>query len=495
MTKNQKLTTKNSSSDRRIWLLIGTTALVAALFVPFSQIFLHVEYDYTLRTVALGGALLGIVSGVLGCFAVLRHQSLLGDALSHAALPGVAIAFLLAGRDLGLLLVGAGVTSWLGVYFIRIVTNTTRIKQDAAMGIVLAAWFAAGIALLVYIQARPDASQAGLDTFIFGQAAAIVERDVRLIAIVGAASFVVLGLFWKEFKLITFDSEFAGANGFRVNILSMLLSTLIVVAIVLGLQLAGVVLMVGMLIASGIAARQWTNQLGQMVILSAVFGAFSGSAGAIVSAVDADIPTGPLIVVVAFLLVAISLSFAPGRGLVWALLRRGADRRRFAAQTIRQDLYHYAIDHGAKAFATASAAHLQRPESKAFAAASAAHSQMPELTDIEAPETFLFGVRGATAKLGLQQLQASGQAQRRDGAWILTPAGIEAAVQDDRNHQLWAVYRQYSDELALPVVAEDRQQDITNILPAAAVAQLERQLDTIRNAAASTAAELVLAHH
>ena len=494
MTKNQKLTTKNSSSDRRIWLLIGTTALVAALFVPFSQIFLHVEYDYTLRTVALGGALLGIVSGVLGCFAVLRHQSLLGDALSHAALPGVAIAFLLAGRDLGLLLVGAGVTSWLGVYFIRIVTNTTRIKQDAAMGIVLAAWFAAGIALLVYIQARPDASQAGLDTFIFGQAAAIVERDVRLIAIVGAASFVVLGLFWKEFKLITFDSEFAGANGFRVNILSMLLSTLIVVAIVLGLQLAGVVLMVGMLIASGIAARQWTNQLGQMVILSAVFGAFSGSAGAIVSAVDADIPTGPLIVVVAFLLVAISLSFAPGRGLVWALLRRGADRRRFAAQTIRQDLYHYAIDHGAKAFATASAAHLQRPESKAFVAASAAHSQMPELTDIEAPETFLFGVRGATAKLGLQQLQASGQAQRRDGAWILTPAGIEAAVQDDRNHQLWAVYRQYSDELGLPIVAEDRQQDITNILPAAAVAQLERQLDTIRNAAASTAAELVLAN-
>ena len=494
MTKNQKLTTKNSSSDRRIWLLIGTTALVAALFVPFSQIFLHVEYDYTLRTVALGGALLGIVSGVLGCFAVLRHQSLLGDALSHAALPGVAIAFLLAGRDLGLLLVGAGVTSWLGVYFIRIVTNTTRIKQDAAMGIVLAAWFAAGIALLVYIQARPDASQAGLDTFIFGQAAAIVERDVRLIAIVGAASFVVLGLFWKEFKLITFDSEFAGANGFRVNILSMLLSTLIVVAIVLGLQLAGVVLMVGMLIASGIAARQWTNQLGQMVILSAVFGAFSGSAGAIVSAVDADIPTGPLIVVVAFLLVAISLSFAPGRGLVWALLRRGADRRRFAAQTIRQDLYHYAIDHGAKAFATASAAHLQEPESKAFVAASAAHSQMPELTDIEAPETFLFGVRGATAKLGLQQLQASGQAQRRDGAWILTPAGIEAAVQDDRNHQLWAVYRQYSDELGLPIVAEDRQQDITNILPAAAVAQLERQLDTIRNAAASTAAELVLAN-
>lgn len=460
MTKNYKLSPKNSSSDRRIWLLIGATALIAALFVPFSQLFLHVEYDYTLRTVALGGALLGIVSGVLGCFAVLRRQSLLGDALSHAALPGVAIAFLLAGRDLGLLLIGAGVTSWLGVYFIRLVTGTTRIKQDAAMGIVLAAWFAAGIALLVYIQARPDASQAGLDTFIFGQAAAIIERDVRLIAAVGTVSFIVLALFWKEFKLITFDAEFAGANGFRVNLLSMALSTLIVVAIVLGLQLAGVILMVGMLIASGIAARQWTNQLGQMVILSAVFGAFAGGAGAIISAIDADIPTGPLIVVVAFLLVAISLGFAPGRGLVWTLLRRLSDRRRFAAQTMLQDLYHYAIDHGR--------------------------------ADLPAPESFLFGVRGATAKEGLRQLNARGQAQRSNGSWMLTPAGIEAAARDDRNHQLWAVYRQYADDLALPAIAEDRQQDIADLLPPESVAKLEFKLDTIRNAAAPPAQEQTL---
>ena len=454
MTENVKLTTKSRSPDRRIWPLIGAIALVAALFVPFSRLFLHVEYDYTLRTVALGGALLGMVSGVLGCFAVLRRQSLMGDALSHAALPGVALAFLLAGRELGLLLIGAGVTSWLGVYFIRLVTNTTRIKQDAAMGIVLAAWFAAGIALLVYIQARPDASQAGLDTFIFGQAAAIVERDVRLIAVVGAVSFIVLGLFWKEFKLITFDAEFAGATGFRVNILNMLLSTLIVVAIVLGLQLAGVVLMVGMLIASGIAARQWTNKLGHMVILSAVFGALSGSTGAIVSAVDADIPTGPVIVVVAFLLVLISLCYAPDRGLLWSLLRRRNDRRRFAAQTMLQDLYHYAIDHGA--------------------------------ADLAAPEAFLLGVRGATARVGLRQLNARGHVQRRDDDWMLTPAGIEAAAHDDRNHQLWSVYRQYGEELGLPMVSEDQQQDIARDLPGEAVALLQSKLESVRKAAASS---------
>ncbi|WP_420628034.1 metal ABC transporter permease [Candidatus Leptofilum sp.] len=433
-----------SVEDRRVWLLIGAITILALLFLPFSQLVLQVNYDYTLRTVALGGALLGIVSGVLGCFAVLRQQSLMGDALSHAALPGVAIAFLVAGRELGFLLIGAGIASWLGVQFIQSVTKTTRIKQDTAMGVVLAAWFAAGIALLAYIQARPDASQAGLDTFIFGQAAAIIERDVRLIAVVGAASFVVLGLFWKEFKLVTFDVEFAGANGFRVNLFNILLSTLIVIAIVLGLQLAGVILMVGMLIAPGIAARQWTNKLTQMVILAAVFGAFAGGTGAILSAVDTDIPTGPMIIVVAFLLVVLSIAFAPGRGLAWTLLRQRGDRRRFAAQTVLNDLFHYAYDHGS--------------------------------LETAVPEEFLLGVSGTVAKAGLDQLQSQGYVQNMGDKWQLTPHGTEVASQTAQNALLWDIYRQYSDELNLPLIAEDRQRNIRELLPAAAVAQLEQKL-------------------
>ncbi len=301
----------------RVWYLIGVMTLAALLFIPLSQLVLGVEYTYTLRVVAVGGALLGVFSGVLGCFAVLRQESLIGDALSHAALPGVGVAFLLAGRELGALLIGAGLAAWMGVWFITAVTHTTRIKRDAAMGIVLAAWFAAGVALLAYIQSRADASQAGLSTFIFGQAAAIVQADIRLIMMVGAACFTVLALFWKEFKLITFDYEFARANGYPVNTLSMLLSTLIVIAVVLGLQLAGVVLMVGLLIAPGIAARQWTHHLGQMVVLAGVFGAVAGGTGAVFSAVAANIPTGPMIIVVAFTLVALSLVFAPERGLLW----------------------------------------------------------------------------------------------------------------------------------------------------------------------------------
>lgn len=321
-----------STQDRRVWAVIGVMVLLGAAFIPFSQIVLDVNYTYTVRTVALGGSILGVVSGVLGCFAVLRQESLMGDALSHAALPGVGIAFLMAGRELGALLLGAGIASWIGVQFIRALLHTTRLKQDTAMGIVLAAWFAAGIALLAYIQGRSDASQAGLDTFIFGQAAAMVASDVRLITVIGGITFVVLALLWKEFKLVTFDPAFAGANGFPVGIINVILSTLIVVAIVLGLQLAGVILMVGMLIAPGIAARQWTQKLDQMVMLSAVFGAFAGGLGAVLSAVEANIPTGPMIIVVAFSVVMISIGFAPERGLLWALLRRRNDQQRFAAQ-------------------------------------------------------------------------------------------------------------------------------------------------------------------
>jgi manganese/zinc/iron transport system permease protein len=436
-----------SADDRRVWLVIGGIVLLGAVFIPFSQSVLGVTYNYTLRTVAIGGSLLGVVSGVLGSFAVLRRESLMGDALSHAALPGVGVAFLVAGRELGALLIGAGIASWLGVQVIQAMLNTTRIKQDAAMGIVLATWFAAGIALLAYIQGLPDASQAGLDTFIFGQAAAIVESDVQLISAVGILALLMVGLFWKEFKIITFDPEFAGANGFRVGLLNTLLSTLIVVAIVLGLQLAGVILMVGMLIAPGIAARQWTQKLDQMVILSAVFGAFAGGTGAILSAIDSNVPTGPMIIVVAFLIVALSIAFAPRRGLVWSLLRRRRDRRRFAAQTTLRDLYRYAVAHGGASYPV--------------------------------PASFIRGIGGSAVEVGLAQLKRQGAIDQQGDSWVLTGSGVTLAERDARNQQLWDVYREYGDELDLPLIMEDRQKAIDDVLPGMAVQKLEHKLEGV----------------
>lgn len=432
------------SESQRAWIFVAILAAIGALFLPFSRFVLGIRYTYTLQIVALGGAALGVVAGGLGSFAVLRHQSLLGDALAHAALPGVALAFLIAGRDISWLLLGAGLASWIGVAFIRAVTGTTRIKQDTAMGIVLAAWFAAGIALLAYIQERPDASQAGLDSFIFGQAAAMVERDVLVIAVVGGISFVVLLLFWKEFKLITFDPEFAGANGFRVHAINALLSFLIVVAIVLGLKVAGVILMAGLLIAPGIAARQWTDKLGQMIALAAIFGGAAGGTGAILSAVDADIPTGPMIIVVAFCIVVVSLLIAPGRGIVWTLLRRSRDRRTFAATTVRRDLFHFASHHGASV----------RPM----------------------PEEYLIGTGGPTARLGLRELENSGQIEKDEDGWMLTAAGVERAAADVHNQLRWEAYRRHAHTLGLPSIPEDRSTDIGKLLSESQIERIDARL-------------------
>ncbi len=384
-----------AAEDRGVWLAIAAIVLAGALFVPVSQLLLEVRYTYTVRVVALGGAVLGMISAVLGCFAVLRRESLMGDVLSHAALPGVATAFLLAGRELSLLLAGAGIASWLALRFVAAVLRTTRIKQDTAMGIALATWFAAGIALLTYIQSIPDASQAGLDNFIFGQAAAIIESDVVLASAVGVAVLTVLLLFWKEFKLVTFDPEFASVNGFRVGFINTLLSTLIVAAIVLGLQLAGVILMVGILIAPAISARQWTHKLGQMVMLSAVFGAFSGGVGAVISAIDSDIPTGPMIIIVAFALVILSIAFAPGRGLVWSGWRQRADSRRFAKQNALRDIYKYAMSHGGG--------------------------------DSPVPDAFIRGTANRSVLRGLNQLRQDGHVDCQAGFWRLTQTGIQLA--------------------------------------------------------------------
>lgn len=434
-----------TAADRRIWLIIGAIVAVFALLVPLSTLIWGVNYDYTLVTVATGGAVLGVVSGVLGSFAVLRQQSLMGDALSHAALPGVAIAFLLFGRELGWLLIGAGVAGWLGVMFINGVTRTTRIKQDAAMGIALTAFFAFGITLLTYIQSRNDASQAGLDQFIFGQAAAIKRQDVLLISTVGLIAFLIVGLFWKEFKLITFDPQFARANGFAVRILDVLLSTLIVVAIVLGLQLAGVILMVGLLIAPAVAARQWTQKLGQMIVLSGVFGGFAGAAGAILSGIQAGLPTGPLIIVVAFTIVFLSIAFAPDRGLVWTLWRRRQDRQRFAAQNVLRDVYRHAMQHNDPVY--------------------------------PAPGGMLTALRGSVVRVGLRQLEQTGLVRRVDGdSWALTDTGLAAAREDARNLQLWDLYRLYAEELRLPSVAEEHQKPIESVLPREQVSRLEALL-------------------
>ncbi len=283
--------------------------------------------DYTLRNVALGSALLGMVSGALGCFAVLRRQGLLGDALAHAALPGICIAYLLTQTKAPIvLLLGAAAAGWIAAILLLQIVRHTRISEDSALGIVLSTFFAFGIVLLTFIAKRGSANQSGLDKFLFGQAAALVAEDVMTMAVLGGVALAIVALLYKEFKLLAFDAPFAASLGFNTDWLSVLLTSLIVVAVVIGLQTVGVVLMAALLVGPAVAARQWTNRLGVMVILAALFGALSGLVGALMSVSDEGIPTGPMVILSLTGIVLCSVFFAPERGLVWDAVRRRTQR-------------------------------------------------------------------------------------------------------------------------------------------------------------------------
>lgn len=289
--------------------------------------------DYTFCTVALGAALLGIICGVLGSFAVLRQQSLLGDGVSHAALPGVVLAFILSGsKNSELLLLGALCSGLLATFFMISIVRHTRIKFDSALALVMSVFFGWGLVLLTYVQKIPNSNQAGLNRFIFGQASTLMQRDIIIMAACGAILLLLVVLFWKEFKLFTFDSDFAHSLGFSPAKLNLLLSCMVVLAIIIGLQTVGVILMSSLLIAPAVAARQWTNKLGTMVILAAIFGALSGIAGTTASSLLPKLPTGPAIVVCASLLVLVSILLAPGRGSLYKFYRRRKNRQCLARE-------------------------------------------------------------------------------------------------------------------------------------------------------------------
>lgn len=302
--------------------------------------------DYTLRTITLGTAILGAVTGMLGSFAVLRKQSLLGDAISHAALPGIALAFLITGaKDSNTLLIGALISGLLGTFWIRGIISKTHLKSDTALGLILSLFFGFGMLLLTFIQKQPNANQAGLDKYLFGQAATLVESDVWLMAIITGICVVFMFLFWKEFKLLLFDADYTKTLGFNTKIIDILITTFIVLAIVLGLQTVGVVLMSAMLLAPAAAARQWTNNLSTMVLLAAIFGAFSGVFGTAISASQDNLSTGPVIVLVASVFVIFSFVFSPSRGLLFRKIRFISNRRDLELQKTLSFMYHIAETH------------------------------------------------------------------------------------------------------------------------------------------------------
>ncbi|MBD1380259.1 metal ABC transporter permease [Metabacillus arenae] len=303
------------------------------------QIFIQLQNSNT-QWVLAGTFFLGIASGVLGSFALLRKQSLIGDAMAHAALPGVCIAFILYGqKSLFLFLIGAAIAGLAATWLIQTIVSHSRIKEDTALGMVLSVFFGFGIVLLTYIQQTASGNKSGLDDFLFGQAASMVGQDVRLITIIALTLLIITFLFFKEFKLLTFDSQFAKGIGLKTSFLNGLLMTLIVCAVVIGLQTVGVILMAAMLITPAIAARYWTEKLSVMTILSGVIGGISGIIGTLLSTTTKGMATGPLIIVAATSIFLISLIIAPRRGLLSQFIRMVKLKEKTAKEQLLLSLY------------------------------------------------------------------------------------------------------------------------------------------------------------
>lgn len=405
--------------------------------------------DVNVRLILSGCMLLGLTAGVLGCFALLRKRALLGDALAHAALPGVCVAFLLTGtKDLRVILLGAIASCWIGALCIDGIAKYTRCKEESALGMVLSVFFGIGILLLTHIQHTGAAAQSGLDKFLFGQASAMLDRDVSLLSRLSLLMLGAVALAYKEFKVISFDPHFARTIGMRTRVIEISLATLIVLAVAVGLQAVGVVLMAAMLVTPAAAARYWTDRLGVMLVLAGAFGAFSGAVGTYISYLGHRMPTGPWMVVAVTVVFAASLLFAPNRGVVARLLRAYRIRKRTAEENILRTLYLLG-EKGQRFDAPCSLAELMK------------HRPMGP----------------ARLRATLSRLRAKGLIQEDSrGLFALTSEGVERGSRLTRLHRLWELYLARKLELAADHVhddAEEIEHILTPELEARLVAALE----------------------
>ena len=286
-----------------------------------------VPLSHTDSVILVGAALLGALAGLVGSLAVLRQRSMVGDAMSHTALPGVCVGFLLAdGPDPAALFAGALVAGLLGALAMVALERRASVPQDSATGVVLTTGFSLGILLLTYIGSRPDADQAGLDTLLFGQAAALLERDVALALVLLAGTAAVLVVLRHPMRTALFDARFGASVGLRTALVEVVATVLLVVAVVAGLRVVGAILMVSLLVAPALVARQLAGSYGRMLVVAGVTGALVGASGAMASSASST-PTGPVIVLVGTAAALLALAVAPGRGLVWQHLRRARARR------------------------------------------------------------------------------------------------------------------------------------------------------------------------
>lgn len=292
--------------------------------------------NHTFRMVFFGTSIIGLVAGSLGAFAYLRKQSLISDVISHAALPGTLMAFLISvvafgadGRNMLGLIVGAVVVGTLAVQLANYITRVSKIRIDTAMAVILAIFFGVGMLLMRIITNGVFPGKGGIQDYLFGNASVITYADLTTSVVVGSLALGLMLVFWKEFALRTFDPDHSTVLGFSARIVDALMFTTIVIATVIGVKAVGLVLMVAFVVTPPASARQWTKTLPSMVALSGMIGAVGSGVGAYFSIVLGNVPTGPLIVLTLFAIFLVSVFFAPGRSISSRLMARSRARREF----------------------------------------------------------------------------------------------------------------------------------------------------------------------
>jgi manganese/zinc/iron transport system permease protein len=427
----------------RIGDLVETSVLEQAIrFFTFQ--------DPAVRYALAGSMLLGVTCGLLGSFIVVRKMALVGDALSHAVLPGVAVGFLWnLSKDPVAIFIGATIAGLAGTVVVRWITETTRLKEDAALGLVLATFFAVGICLFTMIQRLPTGNKSGIDKFLFGQAAAMGPADIKLMAVITVLSITAVVVFYKEFLVTSFDAGFARAVGFPTRLVHYTLMLLVAFAIVIALQAVGVVLVSAMLITPAAAAYLLTDRMSRMLWIAAFLGLLAGSVGAFVSFLGPNFPTGPFMVLAATAVFSLAFLFGPRHGVVMRWLRQRSRAGRVQRENTLKSIYHVL-------------------EAREFVGEGVSLAELAS----RRRETMEEAGKQASAlrRHALATLHEEGNVV------FLTPPGWQLACAIVRNHRLWELYLTNAAQIAADHVHEDAEK-IEHVLGEDVVRQLERRLE------------------
>ena len=447
-----------------IGLAAGASPLTAATIAEVSETnwltqagrFLTFS-EPVVRYATVGCVMLGIACGLMGCFLLVRKLALLGDTVSHAVLPGVALGFLWnMTRDPVAIFIGATIAGLLSTVLSHAIRQTTKLKEDAALGLALGGFYGVGVVLMRLAQNDPAGTKAGLDKFFFGQAAALGPSDVTLIAVVTLLAIGLIALFYKELLATSFDLGFARVLGLPAHFFHLLIMLLLTFAVVVALQAVGVVLVSALLITPAATAYLLTQRLPWMLVFAAVLGALAGYIGAFASYLDTGLPTGPFIVLAATVCFGGAFFFAPQQGLVprwWLRLRRS---RRIQLENTLKAIF-------------------QTREKADFAPEGVALGELASRRSVPVADAIAEVKRLVRAGYATLEPPQPGRLPQLRTIYP-TPVGWEVACRVVRNHRLWELYLTRAVDFPPDHVHEDAEV-IEHVLGADTVRALERRLD------------------